>query len=226
MKPNQITGRDIWMARLLTVCILSFAVIFTFHFRPLYYAEIRALDLPGQTGMTEEEIRANYDAVIDYNSLFSRGELELPTLAMSEEGRIHFADVRRLVVSIETAGLLCAVLFLGSLFLPRKKRGSEFLLLAGIASALLPLILGALALLCWDQVFIAFHRIFFRNDYWMFNPVTDPIITILPDRFFLHAALLLFEIILLGCVFCVGLWRRLSHRRGRENCNPTENEVK
>jgi integral membrane protein (TIGR01906 family) len=51
-----------------------------------------------------------------------------------------------------------------------------------------PAICGILIALNWEQAFITFHHIFFRNDYWLFDPATDPIIVILPDAFFLHCA--------------------------------------
>lgn len=36
----------------------------------------------------------------------------------------------------------------------------------------------------WEAVFIMFHKIMFRNDYWLFDEALDPVITILPDTFF------------------------------------------
>lgn len=35
------------------------------------------------------------------------------------------------------------------------------------------------------------HKVFFDNDYWLFDPKYDPVITILPDRFFLHCGILI-----------------------------------
>ena len=85
--------KQIFTAIALTLCILSVAVIFTLNFRPLYYMDIHHFNLPEKTGYPEEEIRENYDSLIDYNSVFYQEALEFPTLTMSEEGRIHFVEV-------------------------------------------------------------------------------------------------------------------------------------
>ena len=75
--------KQILTAIALTLCILSAAIVFTLNFRPLYYMDIHHFNLPENTGYSEEEIRENYDTLIDYNSVFYREELEFPTLTMS-----------------------------------------------------------------------------------------------------------------------------------------------
>ena len=66
------------------------------------------------------------------------------------------------------------------LWLPEGRRG---------VGRLLPAVLGIIVYAAWDEAFNLFHHAFFRNDYWIFDPAVDPVITILPDRFFLHCAL-------------------------------------
>lgn len=78
--------KQIFTAIALTLCILSAAVVVTLNFRPLYYMDIHHFNLPEKTGYPEEEIRENYDSLIDYNSVFYQEALEFPTLTMSEEG--------------------------------------------------------------------------------------------------------------------------------------------
>ena len=82
------------MALVLTLTIISVSVVFTLAFRPLYYADINALNIPERTGYSEEMIRENYDVLIDYNLSFGEEELEFPSLPMSESGRIHFEEVK------------------------------------------------------------------------------------------------------------------------------------
>ena len=48
------------------------------------------------SGREEKDIRSNYDALIDYNSLFNHQPLKFPTCAMSESGRIHFEEVKKI----------------------------------------------------------------------------------------------------------------------------------
>ena len=54
----------------------------------------------------------------------------------------------------------------------------------------------------WDVVFETFHRVLFRNNYWLFDVSQDPIIQVLPDAFFFQCAIVIFAIILLGGMIC------------------------
>lgn len=80
------------------VCLLiiSFSVTLTLNFRPLYYADIQHLHIAELSGRNEEDIRQNYDALIDYNSLFNHEPLKFPTCTMSESGRSHFEEVKKI----------------------------------------------------------------------------------------------------------------------------------
>lgn len=174
----------------------SASVVITLHFRPLYYHDIRQLNLSAVSGLSEEEIRENYDALIDYNSMFYHKDLEFPSLSMSESGRIHFEEVRQIFVFVQ---YLCIFTFLMGLALAfyhrKKKAGWLYLKAASILSIVLPLLLGGLIALNWDQFFVSFHHLFFDNDYWIFDPALDPVITILPDSYFLHCALMILALV-------------------------------
>ena len=200
--------KQILTAIALTLCILSAAIVFTLNFRPLYYMDIHHFNLPENTGYSEEEIRENYDTLIDYNSVFYREELEFPTLTMSEEGRIHFVEVKRIFVFIQAVLLPLSLLgsILGILSLKKQKPAYLRLTLA------LPVILGALIAMNWDQFFVLFHKLFFNNDYWIFDADTDPIILLLPDGFFMHYALMILALIVIASLLCFVIYRRLSRR--------------
>ena len=61
---------------LLMFLFIDLAVILTLNCRQLYYLDIDYLDISEGSGLNEEVIRRNYDVLIDYNSMFSREELE------------------------------------------------------------------------------------------------------------------------------------------------------
>lgn len=204
--------RDIFAGLICTLFLICAAVVIALNFRPLYYADIKALDIPGYTGMQEEEIRKNYDALIDYNSLLYSSELEFPTLPMSLSGRIHFAEVKNIFVAVQWAaiGSLPVVAVLVVLMLRRRHRG--FLKWTGIFSLAIPLVLGLLAVVGWNNFFVQFHKLFFNNDLWLFDPATDPVINLLPDTFFFHCALLIFGIVLFFAAGCLVLYRLLQRK--------------
>ena len=201
------------LALILTLTIISVSVVFTLAFRPLYYLDISALNIPEESGYSEEEIRENYDVLIDYNMSFGGGRLEFPSLAMSEPGRIHFEEVRdifNLFKYMAIAGVIVSIA--GILFCIRRKE-YKFLKLTSILAVALPTVLGTLVALNWDWAFVAFHHLAFNNDYWIFDPATDPVITILPDTFFLHCALMILGCVVLGSVICGLAYRSKSFRK-------------
>mgnify|MGYP003420509014 CR=1 FL=1 len=74
---------------------------------------------------------------------------------------------------------------------------------AGVRTVLIPAVLGLLMALNWDKAFVVFHKIAFDNDYWIFDAATDPVITILPDTFFLHCAAMILGLVVAGSVLCL-----------------------
>lgn len=192
--------------------IIGTSVFITLGFRPLYYSDIKRLDIPGYSGLSEEEIRLNYDALIDYNMAFEDGELEFPTLPQSENGKTHFAEVKDLFDIFKYfsvfGGLLTVV---GIVFFTLKKR-YEYLLYTAIGTFVLPAVLGILVAICWEEVFVGFHKLFFNNDYWIFDWRTDPVILILPDEFFMHCAIMIFAGVILGAAICFIAYRILRKK--------------
>lgn len=212
MKKNSLIFHTV-LALVLTLTIISVSVVFTLAFRPLYYRDISALNIPEQSGYSEEEIRENYDVLIDYNLSFGSDRLEFPTLAMSEPGRIHFEEVRdifNLFKYMAIAGVIVSIA--GIVFCARRKEYKYFKLTSILAVAL-PAVLGILVALNWEWAFVAFHHLAFNNDYWIFDPATDPVITILPDTFFMHCALMILGCVVLGSVICGLVYRGKSFRK-------------
>lgn len=201
------------LALILTLTIISVSVVFTLAFRPLYYLDISALNIPEESGYSEEEIRENYDVLIDYNMSFGGGRLEFPSLAMSEPGRIHFEEVRAIFNLFKYMAMAGTVLSMAGIAFCIRRREYRYLKLTSILAVALPAVLGILVALNWDWAFVTFHHLAFNNDYWIFDPVTDPVITILPDTFFMHCALMILVCVALGSIICGLLYRRCGRPR-------------
>lgn len=198
----------------LIVCLLiiSFSVTFTLNFRPLYYADIQNLHISELSGRTEEDIRANFDALIDYNSLFNHEPLQFPTCTMSESGRIHFEEVKKIfdLFGWLLVGTLILIVVSSIYFI--KKMKWLWLRIAGILCIALPAFLGVMVAFNWDYVFVTFHQLVFNNDYWLFDPATDPIIDILPDGYFMHCAIMIFVLVFAGSFLCFIISHLLKRR--------------
>ena len=182
----------------LVLLVLTASIALPIYIRPFYYAHIEPMGLSAYSGYTPEQIRTAYDAILDYLTLpgrtFSTGEFP-----HSAEGAAHFADCKVLFDLNRNVLLLSAAVTAVLLFLRRSGKTGPYRLfgrsgagLAGIFALVLPVVLGALAALDFDQAFVIFHRIFFPGkSNWIFDWRTDPIILVLPQDFFMHCAVLI-----------------------------------
>ena len=197
----------------LMLFIISAAVTITLNFRPLFYFDIDYLDIEAQSGFSKEDIRKNYDALIDYNSMLNHDTLEFPTLPMSEGGRIHFEEVKQIFVAIEYIFIASGIIGLALiLLLICKFKEFLFLKLAAILTIAIPAVLAILISINWEAAFVTFHHIFFNNDYWLFYPDKDPVILMLPDEFFFHCAAMILILVILGSFISFMIYRILRKK--------------
>ncbi|MDR1027986.1 MAG: TIGR01906 family membrane protein [Clostridiales Family XIII bacterium] len=217
IKEKRFTVSNVAAALLLTLFLFSFAVTFTLNFRPLYYFNIAWLDIPSASGLSPEEIKANYDALISYNSIFARGALEFPTLPMSESGRVHFAEVKDIFVAIQALMVVSLAAGAAACALKLRKKRTAFLRIGAVCPLVLTIAIGALIATNWTSFFVAFHKVFFDNDLWIFDSRTDPVIELLPDAFFLECALMILLLIVVGSVIFGVIGYRLGRRFKKEN---------
>ena len=213
-----ISYSNIIIALILVIALISISVVFVLNFRPFYYGEINWLDIPKNSGFTTEEIKLNYDALIDYNSVFYKGELEFPTLPMSSTGKIHFEEVKVIFVALQIMAFITGFMGIVLAIWKIKKSEFKFLKLASVLSIILPLSTSILIAANWKYAFVMFHKIFFNNNYWIFNHTTDPVITILPESFFMHSAIFVVLLILFGAVIYYVLYKHLRNKALKNNC--------
>ncbi|MCR5348444.1 MAG: TIGR01906 family membrane protein [Bacilli bacterium] len=169
---------------------LSSSFLIPVSFRPYYYLHCFLLDIPGKSGYSYEDIKAGYDAVMDFIWLgrpFSTGPFP-----HSEEGASHFADCVPLfwlvlIVFLVTGAFLLAYLICSKKGWIKPLRFGPFsgIDIGSFALWTLVLVVGIWALVDFDGLFVAFHHMFFPGkENWQFDGSTDPIIYALPETFF------------------------------------------
>lgn len=191
---------DILIGIIFTFLVLSIGVIFTVNFRPLYYFDIDYLNIAESSGYDKELIKINYDVLIEYNSPFYEGELELPDLPSSPYGLQHFEEVKAIFIAFYYIAIVCIIACSLIIFYKKKQKDNSYLLVSSITVVVLPILVALFAAIDFDKTFVIFHKIFFRNDYWIFDPKLDPVINILPQTFFLHALILIIIVLFLGSI--------------------------
>ncbi len=212
-----MSGRNylfhIFAGAVLAMFVISLAVTLALNFRFIYYADIDRYDLTEISGLTEDELRQDYDTLIDYNNIFGQKELVFRHFTLSNAAAQHFREAKVLFLFFEWGVLIFGILSAIMIYIARKKSlGVLYLKCASIIAVLLPVLLGIFAAAAWDRFFVLFHELSFGNDLWLFDPAVDPIINVLPDEFFFHEAMAIFGLVILGGVICAVIYHKITRK--------------
>lgn len=189
-----------------TIALIALGLAIALNFRPLYYWNIEWLDLVKESGYKAVVIKENYNALMDYCSPFFTGTLHFPSLPYSQSAISHFAEVKVLFNIIYIAGAVSLLFCIISFLIKSKNNEYEYLKYCGIISVILPLIVVVFSVINFDKMFILFHKLVFNNDDWLFDPVTDPIINMLPETYFMECALVIALTVIIGSIIAFAVY--------------------
>lgn len=121
----------------------------------------------------------------------------------NEQDRLHMADVRNLFLGglkLRNYAVILAIILM--IVLRAKKADFQRLVPQGYLHALfvyliLAAILGVAMSIDFTSCFTLFHKLFFTNNLWIFDPETDYMIRMLPEGFFFDM------VIRVGVIFIV-----------------------
>lgn len=183
--------------------MISISVIITLNLTFIYKWTIYKYNLSEYSNLTLEELMINYKELIIYLQNPFINKLELPNFSMSNHGEIHFEEVKRIFMYINIYIFLFMII-LGIYFLIKDKIKDQininFKHILNISSNYILMFFTFLIsciLVDFSEVFKLFHKIIFKNNYWIFDPKTDPIIDVLPEDFFMIMSLVILILILL-----------------------------
>ncbi|AAK80651.1 integral membrane protein (TIGR01906 family) [Clostridium acetobutylicum] len=209
---------QVLLSILVFIFIFFIIVKFTVAFKYLYYYDIKALSITSNFNNTiesysgkkivlnDKQVKEDYSYMISYiNGNTKKKTFDLPNLPSSEHGKIHFMDVEKIIKKINMVAFSISLPMLIGIILCFIKRKKLYLKITSILLFVTPVIIGVLSLNGFSDIFIKFHKLFFNNNYWLFDPAYDPIILLLPEEFFFHC----FILILLLCFICGGILMKL-----------------
>jgi integral membrane protein (TIGR01906 family) len=182
----------------LVLAVVTASITIVILFTPLYEFTVWYHDLPERLNMAHETITENYYVLLRYLNVPWIQELNMPDFPSSEIGLFHMWEVKTLF-QFNYGALLVSLIasFFYLRFLKRKELLYQLKKDFMLASLVPPLLIVFLAI-NFDRMFVLFHKIFFNNDAWLFNPATDPIILALPQEFFMYSFLLFFILVEIG----------------------------
>ncbi|WP_084676091.1 TIGR01906 family membrane protein [Carnobacterium funditum] len=197
----------------LFLCILTLAITITINFIPLYSFDLTYFNIPESLGISKETIMDNYRILIDYLNKPWVSELNMPNFPSSEKGLFHFYEVKKWFLINYSVAIVSTI---GSFFYLRYIKRHELtwkLIRFFQWGMLMPIVVLIVIGLNFDELFIAFHELFFNNDAWLFNPSTDSIILALPEAFFMHCFILAFSLIELTMIVGYFTAKRMAFKK-------------
>lgn len=193
--------KDILFSFYLLISSVVFSVILTLNISPILYSLFIKLNkVPNYNNLSKEEILNDYNNIIHYLNSPQEEVLKFKNFKISPIGEFHFLEVKEIFSSIYLICLACLILGI-ILFILLKKFKLKISLKAfniffyEVLFILLGLILSFY--LNFSKVFTLFHKIFFNNDYWIFDPKKDPIINVLPESYFLFLAVFILFLVMI-----------------------------
>ena len=193
--------KDILFSFYLLISSVVFSVIVTLNISPVLYSLFIKLNIiPKYNNLSSEEILNDYNNIIHYLNSPQEEVLKFKNFKISPIGEFHFLEVKEIFSSIYLICLACLILGI-ILFILLEKFKLKISLKAfniffyEVLFIFLGLILGFY--LNFSKVFTLFHKIFFNNDYWIFDPKKDPIINVLPESYFWFLAVFILFLVMI-----------------------------
>jgi integral membrane protein TIGR01906 len=154
--------------------------------------------------LSKDVLIDNYERVISYVQNPFKHELVLNSLPMSEFGKIHFYEVKRIFIALYIFGIIFTIIMIWKIVMNKrndlwKKLIESFNRCVNIITVIF-LSISIMMMINFSKAFYFFHKIFFRNDYWIFDPKKDPIINALPEELFMIEAILIIILLLIFTV--------------------------
>ena len=143
----------------------------------------------------------NYKRMIYYVQNPFRKELVFNNLPMSNFGKIHFFEVKQIFIVIYIISITFISIMIFKIVTNKSKDLGKRLIKSFNNSvniiAFIFISVSIMIVIDFSKTFYFFHKIFFRNDYWVFDSVIDPIINALPEEFFMIELILVISLLII-----------------------------
>lgn len=187
--------------------IIILVVKLTLNVKAIYFYSIVDLDLPSSSNISVNEIKKNYNYIVNYVQS-SNNEFKLPTLPYSKEGRIHFEEVRNIFYLLNKLTYILFLTIISLFILNLKNHRYTFLKWSSIVLITFPILILIPFAINFDKSFTLFHKLAFNNDYWLLDPTLDPIINIMPQEFFFNCSIFIIMILILNSYILYRIYRK------------------
>lgn len=189
------------------IAAISISTLIALNSTPVYRVIINRYNLTSTTGLSKEQLVSNYKILINYLQNPFVKKLRFQNFVMSVNGEIHFEEVKNIFITLMVIScifLLAIIIY--CIIYKNNKINFESYNLIDIFNYSSNVLIGFFVILIttffidFSWIFVIFHKIFFRNDYWIFDPETDPVITALPEELFMIYAIIVLAILIITAI--------------------------
>ena len=204
---------------LIPFLFISFSAFIPCFFRAFYYGLIDPLKIPETSGYSKDVIIEAYNDVMNY--LWNGAPFKTGQLAYTAEEEAHFHDCiplfhLQLILLIVTGALLLAyfILIQTKVLRPVRFLKMPIVSIGSIVLIVFLLVLGIWAAIDFNSLFTVFHHVAFPGkENWTFNPMTEEVINILPESFFLACAVFIIALTISLSILTIVLGIVFTHKK-------------
>lgn len=190
---NRVKNWLQWLG--LYLWLVSGTIILTINASWLYFLNAYFQKLGPAVNLSLGRLMTNYYQMLAYLNFPWVPSLKMNDFTDSAGALFHFAQVKNLFL-LDYAVFIVTCVTTYYLWRRLKRNQQLWRFVLPMQTALwVPPIVAIVMSLNFDQFFIYFHELLFRNSDWLFDPLYDRIILVLPDTFFLQCFVLAFVII-------------------------------
>ena len=173
------------------------------------------------TGFAEDDLHAVTNAVL-HDLVIGPPDFAVEldgSPVLNERERQHMRDVRGVFAGFYVVAMGAAVVLAAAFLLARGREARarlwRRLSRAGTAIVVVTIVGGGLGVLFFDAAFEAFHELFFPPGSFLFDPRTDRLVQLFPDRFWTETTVAVgVAIIVLGLLLRLVAGRRAAGAAG------------
>lgn len=177
-----------------TLLSIGISVILVLNLTFIYKMSIEKFNLVKRTGVSAEDLMVNYKGMINYLRNPFIEELKFKDFAMSISGQVHFEEVKQIFINLYVIMFIIVCIILIFNLINKILQHINLRDILNYSANIIFLLFGIIVtgiVVDFSKIFIIFHKIFFNNNYWIFDPKIDPIINALPEELFMIYALII-----------------------------------
>lgn len=182
---------------LLVMFLLTLSITLTINSTWVYQLNLKYGNFLPLVNLDAKQMLHNFKQLMNYlNNPFILN-LKMDNFYDSSSGLKHFKDVKTLfLINYIILIITCYPSFLFIKKLYKNKEQWRLIWPLQVIFGLL-FFMVTMMLIEFDDFFILFHKILFKNGDWVFYPIQDPIINALPESYFQQCFILFFVILLI-----------------------------